>query len=112
MTNCLGNIIDQCNYSKYECTGSRKLLKSLNWLNIRQLIKYETAVLMCKVYSNAVPEQINELFTKSESTHHYPTRYASNNNFLFNFTKTEKGKRAILVAGAKVWNDLLGPVPI
>ena len=56
---------------------------------------------MYKVYNNIVPEQINELFTKSESTHHYPTRYtSSNNNFLVNFTKTEKGKRAISVAGA------------
>ena len=74
----------------------------LNWLKIRQLIKYDTAFQMYKVYNNDVPEQINELCTKSESTHHYPTRYASNNNFLVNFTKTEKGKRTILVAGAKV----------
>ena len=64
---------------------------------------------MHKVYNNAVPEQINELFTKSESTHN-PTRYASNNNFLINFTKTEKGKRAISVAGAKVWNELPRPI--
>ena len=87
-------------FSKYECTDHSKLLKSLNWLSIRQLIKYDTVVLMYKVYNNAVPEQINELLTKSESTHHYPTRHASNNNFLVNFTTKEKGKRATSVAGA------------
>ena len=65
---------------------------------------------MYKVYNNAVPEQINELFTESESTHHHPTRYASNNNFLVNFTKTEKGKIAISVAGTKVWNELPRPI--
>ena len=60
---------------------------------------------MYKVYNNTVPEQINDFFTKSESTHHYRTRYASNNNFFVNFTTIE-GKRAISVAGAKVWNEL------
>ena len=94
-------------FSKYECTDHSKLLKSLNWLSICHLINYDTAVLMYKVYNNAVSEQINELFTKSESTHHYLTRYASNNNFLVKFTTTEKGKRAISVADAKVWNNRL-----
>ena len=89
-------------FSKYECNDHSKLLKSLNWLSICELIKYDTAVLMYRVYNNTVPEQINDLFTKSESTHHYRKRYASNNNFLGNFTTTEKGKRAVSVAGAKV----------
>ena len=65
---------------------------------------------MYKVYNNTVPEQINELFTKSESTHHYRTRYASNSNFLVNFTTMAKGKRGISVAGAKVWSELPGPI--
>ena len=65
---------------------------------------------MYKVYNNTVPEQINDLFTKSESTHHYRTRYASSNNFLVNFTITEKGRRAISVTGAKVWNELPRPI--
>ena len=65
---------------------------------------------MYKVYHNAVSEQINELFTNSESNHHYPTTYASNNNFLVNFTMAKKGKRAISVAGAKIWNELPRPV--
>ena len=65
---------------------------------------------MYKVYNNTVSEQINELFTKSESTYHYWTRHASNNNFLVNFTTTQRGKRAISVAGAKVRNELPGPI--
>ena len=56
---------------------------------------------MYEVYNSAVPEQINELFPKSESTHHYPTRYASNNNFLVNFT---------IYSGAKRWNELARPI--
>ena len=64
---------------------------------------------MYKVYNNTVPEQLNELFTKCESTHHYQTRYASSNNFIANFTTTEKGNRAISVARAKVRNELPRP---
>ena len=96
--------------SKYECTDHSKLLKSLNWLSVRQLIKYDTVVLMYKVSNYTVPEQINDLFTKSESTHHYWTRHTSNNKFLVNCTTTEKGKRAISVSGAEVWNELPRPI--
>ena len=54
------------------------------------------AVLMFKVHNSIVPEQINKLFTKSESTCHYWKRYSSSSNFLVNSTTAEKEKREML----------------
>ena len=41
-------------FSKSGPTNHDELLQGLNWLNIHQMIKYDTAVLMYKVHNNIV----------------------------------------------------------
>ena len=51
-----------------------KLLKqTLGWLNIEQLLAYDTAVMMYKVQKDSVPDETIELFGQFRFTHTYNT---------------------------------------
>ena len=72
------------------------LLKSLGWLNIRQLIYYDSALLMFKVSRGIAPESIQDLFEKCDNVHSYGTRAISSGNFYIPKMRTSKGQRSFL----------------
>ena len=50
---------------KYENTNHAKLLKDLDWLNVRELIELDTASLMCKIENDLASTQMKEMFVKT-----------------------------------------------
>ena len=82
------------------------LLKSLGWLNIRQLIYYDSALLMFKVSRGIAPESTQDLFEKCDNIHSYGTRAFSSGNFYISKMRTSKGQSSLVYSGASTWNEL------
>ena len=59
---------------RFETTDHAKLLQDLGWLDIEQLIAYDTAVMMYEVQKDLVPHETVELFEAFRFTHSYNTR--------------------------------------
>ena len=62
---------------KYEGTDHARLLKDLDWLNVRELIEYDTASLVYKIENDLSPAHMKNMFTKSSEVHPYSTRSAA-----------------------------------
>ena len=62
---------------KYENTDHAKLLKDLDWLNVRELIEFDTASLMYKIENDLAPTHMKEMFVKTSDLYTYSTRSAS-----------------------------------
>ena len=92
--------------SKYGTAHHPQLLKDIGWLSVHNLIKFDTAALMCKVHYEIVPDPVIALFDKTETIHKYSTRLVTKQNNFLKRTDLNKGERDISVAAVKVWNDL------
>ena len=90
--------------SKSNHTDHSVLLKELRWLNVRQLIFIDTAILMHRVANNLGPETISDMYQVANNVHNYSTRYASDSNFFLNRPNTTKGQRSTTFSGARVWS--------
>ena len=90
--------------SKFKNTNHPVLLKELCWLNVRQLIFIDTAILMYRVANNLAPEPISDMYQLANNVHNYNTRYASDGNFYLNRPNTTKGQRSTNFSGARVWS--------
>ena len=66
---------------KYENTDHAKLLKDLDWLNVRELIEFDTASLMYKIENDLAPTHMKEMFVKTSDLHTYITRSATSGGF-------------------------------
>ena len=82
--------------SKFENTNHPILLKELRWLNVRQLIFVDIAILMYRVANNLAPETISDMYQLANNVHNYNTRYASDGNFYLNRLNTTKGHRSTI----------------
>ena len=87
--------------SKFENTNHPVLLKELCWLNVRQLIFIDTAILMYRVANNLAPEPISDMYQLANNVHNYNTRYASDGNFYLNRSNTTKGQRSTNFSGVE-----------
>ena len=87
-------------------TDYEQLLKSLGWLNIRQLTDFDTASLMFKISRKKMPEQTQELFTKCKTIHQYNTRSVTSGNLIIPTMRTSKGQKSFVFSGAQIWNNL------
>ena len=56
---------------KYEGTDHAKLLKKLDWFNLRELIEYDTASLVYKIENDLPPTHMKNMFIKSSEVHSY-----------------------------------------
>ena len=82
------------------------LLKSLGWLNIGQLIYYDSALLMFKVSRRIAQESTQDLFEKCDNIHSYGTRAISSGNFYISKIRTSEGQSSFVYSGASIWNEL------
>ena len=80
--------------SKLGNTSHPVFLKELRWLNVRQLIFIDTAILMYRVTNNLAPETISDMYQVANNIHNYNTRYANDGNFYLNRPNTTKGQRS------------------
>ena len=55
--------------SRFENTNHPVLLKGLCWLNVRQLISIDIAILMYRVANNLVPETISDMYQVTNNVH-------------------------------------------
>ena len=91
---------------RFENTDHAKLLQDLGWLDIEQLIAYDTAVMMYKVQKDSVPHETVELFEPFRFTHSYNTRSSDFEDFQLYKALSCIGQRSIAHAGTKTWNEL------
>ena len=54
---------------KYENTDHAKLLKDLDWLNVREIIEFDTASLIYKIENDLAPTNMKEMFLKISDLH-------------------------------------------
>ena len=78
------------------------MLKDLNILNVRQLIKLHAVSVIYRTENGLVPDKVKTWFTKCSSVHSYNARAAAEGNFVIPKMRTEKGKQAFIVSGAKL----------
>ena len=90
----------------YDNTDNAKLLRQLNWLNVSQLIDFETASLMYKIENGLAPAHLKQMFGKSEDLHSYDMRSANSGNFHLPKRRLNIGQTAFSFHGASLWNQL------
>ena len=83
---------------KYEGTDHAKVLKELDWLNVRELIEYDAASMVYKIENGLVSTCIKSMFIKSSKVHSYSARSAASRDI---------GKASFSYHGACIWNQLL-----
>ena len=77
---------------KYSEADHSSMLKDLNILNVRQLIKLDAVSVIYRAENGLVPDKVKTWFTKCSSIHSYNTRAAAEGNFVIPKMRTEKGK--------------------
>ena len=90
---------------KYE-EADHDLLASLGWMNVKQLVYYDTASLTYKITGGTAPEYTQSMFNKCDTIHSYQTRSARNGNFVTPKMNSAKGQTAFVYSGAQVWNSI------
>ena len=91
--NRAARVVNGVSFDKAE---QNSLLRSLEWLNIRQLIYYDSALLMLKVSRGIEPESTQNLFEKCDNIHPYGTRAISSGNLYIPNMRTSKGQSSFV----------------
>ena len=91
---------------KYEEADHDLLLTSLGWMNVKQLVYYDTASFMYKITDETVPEYTQSVLDKCDTIHSHETRSAKNGNFITPKINSPKGQTAFVYSDAQVWNIL------
>ena len=63
--------------TEYGSVDSEALLRKLGWLNVQQLIDFNTAVMVHKSINNTPPSYLSECFTKPSAIHSHNSRSAN-----------------------------------
>ena len=84
---------------------SLPLIKQLGWLNIQQMIEFETTKIVHKTLHNELPEYLQGLFTRVSDK---CVRELRNFKLDLNLPllKTSFGQKSFSFRGAKLWNKL------
>ena len=93
-------------WTKFGCVEPDQLLKNLRWLNVQQLIDFDTAVMVHKSINNKAPPYWTSLFSKSNSVHNYDTRTA-NLNLLPTHARLKFGQKCFSHYECHLWNKLV-----
>ena len=90
-------------FQKYDNTDHEYLLKYLKWLNVRQLIMFDTAVLVYKSRNEQVPIRTS---VKFQVNHRFNRRLAALGGYTLPRFAQNFGQRSIIHQGMKLWNTL------
>ena len=90
--------------SPYDAS-SQPLIKQLGWLDVQQMIDFETTKIVHKSLHNEVPVYLQGLFTRVSDT---CVRELRNSKLDLNLPllKTSLGQKSFSFRGAKLWNKL------
>ena len=67
---------------KYAEADHPKILSELGILNVEEVVRLNTALLVYRIENNLAPEQLSDFFTKCSDTHACNTRPASSGNLM------------------------------
>ena len=91
--------------TKYGCVEPDQLLKNLRWLNVKQLIDFDTAVMVHKSINTKAPPYLTSLLSKSNSVHNHDTRTAYLNLFPTH-ARLKFGQKCFSTMDVSLWNKL------
>ena len=84
----------------------QELLNQLGWFNVRQLFSLDLGVLVFKAINDLIPDQFNEISSKSNSIHSHGTRAATTYCLFIEKTNLTARQKSISVSGSKLWNEI------
>ena len=79
-------------------------LRSLRWLNVKQRLMVNDAVMMHKCLKGLSPSYLSDKFSTRATIHERQTRNRDSLNIPP--SRINAGQRAFYYRGVKVWNDL------
>ena len=82
----------------------QQYLKKYNALKFKDLIEYQTCVLMYKASNNMLPTNIQTQFCKNQDMHRYSTRNKS--KLYVTSVKSSIKQTSVNITGVKLWNSL------
>ena len=82
------------------------MFKSLGLLQLKDIYELELAKFMHKAYYKALPHCLNNMFTRIETLHHYPTSSRRNRVYYRKITRSEKAKKWISSEGINLWESI------
>ena len=88
---------------KYDHISSR--LRSLRWLNVKQRLMVNDAVMMHKCLKGLSPSYLSDKFSTRTIIHDRQKRYTDNLNIPP--CKINAGQRGFYYRGVKIWNKIL-----
>ena len=80
------------------------LLRKLNWLPVREQLRYRDTVLAYKCQNGLAPQYLMNKFSKRSCIHYHDTRARDSLQILLFRTKT--GQRSFTFRGTNIWNNL------
>ena len=96
-----------CNRRFQDVGDNQELLNQLGWLNVRQLFSLDLGVFVFKDINGLIPDQFNEMLSKSNSIHSHSTRAAATDSLFIERTNLTARQKAISVSGSKLLNEIL-----
>ena len=79
-------------------------LRSLRWLNVKQRLMVNDAVMMHKCLNGLSPSYLSDKFSTRATIHDRHTRYRD--SLIIPSCRINAGQRAFYYRGIKVWNNL------
>ena len=93
-------------FQNFDNTDHEYLLKNFKWLNVRQLIMFDTAVLVYKTRNEQVPIRTSVMFQNFEVNHCFNTCLAALDGYTLSRCAPNFGQRSVTYQGMKLWNTL------
>ncbi len=84
-------------------TSTKFMLNTLEWLNVEQLVEFNTLILIYKIKNNMVPDYLN-ILTKFEQVHDFNTRGKA--NIILEHVNKEATHKSPFHRGITVFNKL------
>ena len=89
-----------CNRRFEDVGDHQELLSHLGWLNVRQLFSLDLGVFVFKDINGLIPDQFNEMYSKSNTIHSHGTRAATTDCLFIERTNLTAGQKSISVSGS------------
>ena len=95
-----------CNRRFEDVGDHQELLNHLGWLNVRQLFSLDHGVFVFKAINGLIPDQFNEMYSKSNTMHSHGTRAATTDCLFIERINLTAGQKSISVSVSKLWNEI------
>ena len=86
------------------------IFKSLNILQLKDIYSLELGKFMHKAYYRDLPDNLNNMFTRIDSVHRYPTSSSRNRVYYQNRTITSAYQNWISTSGIVLWESITTPL--